>query len=205
MAAAPVLPPLPESNARFDFSAKVCLITGAALGIGRAIARVFALSGCSLMLCDINADKLAECAALLTVESPRAAVLTAVVDVRHYDELEAAAQRAVRELGGLHFCIANAGIARVGSVLTFGEDEFDSIVSVNQKGVFNTVKACARELVKLNRGGRIVTISSANAVVAGAGAGLYCGTKAAIAMMTRCWAQDLCPYGILVNCIGYGQ
>ena len=72
------------------------------------------------------------------------------------------------------------------------------------KGVFLTVKYCSREMIKVNRGGRIITIASANSVIAGAGAAAYCGSKAGVAMMTRCFAQDLIPYGITVNCIGPG-
>jgi len=66
------------------------------------------------------------------------------------------------------------------------------------------VKVCARQMAKHNKGGRIICISSANAEIAGVGGSAYCGTKAAVRMMTRCWAQDLVPFGITVNCIGPG-
>jgi 3-oxoacyl-[acyl-carrier protein] reductase len=103
--------------------------------------------------------------------------------------------------------VANAGIVRGGSVLTMEQARWDEIMDVNMKGTFLTVRACSREMVRLNRtgpggGGRIITISSANAVLAGAEAGAYCATKAGVAIMTRCWAQDLIAHDITVNCIG---
>lgn len=94
---------------QFNLSNRVCLVTGAGLGIGRAVARVFAASQCDLMLCDVNATALDETAAAIRAEQPERRVLTSVVDVRHYAGLEAAAQVAVRDLGRLDFCIANAG------------------------------------------------------------------------------------------------
>jgi hypothetical protein len=120
---------LRKSNAKFDFSGKVCLITGAGLGIGRAVARVFAASGCNLVLCDINKSALEETKALIDKET-QARVILSVLDVRNYTALEAAAQSATNELGGLDFCIANAGIARCGNVAVFTEDEFDTIVGM---------------------------------------------------------------------------
>jgi len=75
---------------------------------------------------------------------------------------------------------------------------------VNLTGSFLLVKAAARQMVKLNKGGRIISIGSANALIASAGASAYCGGKAGLNMMVRCWAQDLVPFHITVNAVNPG-
>lgn len=192
-----------KKNVTFDLSGKVAFITGGATGIGKACALVLAHSGCDVVIVDVN-KKLAEETAEEVRRKTGRRALSFNVDVRNYGALEAAAQETVAKLGSLDFCVANAGIGREASVLTMEEEDLSTIIDINMKGVFFTVKACAREMVKQNRGGRVVTISSINAKIAGAGASAYCGTKAAVKMMVRCWAQDLIPYGITVNCIGPG-
>jgi len=163
---------------------------------------VLAQAGCSVAVADVNMQFAEETAALVRKLGRKALALK--VDVRDYHALEQAAKQTSSEFGALDFCVANAGIVRGGSVLTMEEQDFDNIVAVNMKGVFSTVKACSREMVKHGRGGRVIVISSANAEIAGAQASAYCGTKAAVRMMVRCWAQDLVPFGITVNCIGPG-
>src|SRR5206468_6215618 len=108
------------------------------------------------------------------------------------------------EFGALDICVANAGIGRGGTVLTMLEDDWDTLMDVNLKGVFLTVQACAREMVKLNRGGRIIAISSLAAERPSPTLFAYCASKAGVRMMARCWAQELAPFGITVNSIGPG-
>jgi glucose 1-dehydrogenase len=108
------------------------------------------------------------------------------------------------ELGRLDICVANAGIGRGGSVLTMSEDDWDTQVDVNLKGVFLTVQACGREMVRQDRGGRIITISSLAGERPAPMLFAYCASKAGVRMMTRCWATELAPFGITVNAIGPG-
>src|SRR5205807_753504 len=96
------------------------------------------------------------------------------------------------------------GIGRGGSVLTETQEEWDECVAINQTGVFLTVQACAREMVRASHGGRVIVISSLAAELAPPGWGVYCATKAAVRHAARCWALDLAPYGITVNSIGPG-
>jgi NAD(P)-dependent dehydrogenase (short-subunit alcohol dehydrogenase family) len=125
-------------------------------------------------------------------------------DVRDRDALERMADAAMRELGGLHIAVANAGIARGGSVLTMSEDDWDTQIDVNLKGVYLTVQVCARAMVRQNSGGRIITISSLAGERPSASLFAYCASKAGVRMMTRCWAIDLAPFGVTVNAIGPG-
>lgn len=125
-------------------------------------------------------------------------------DVRDRDALEQMADTAMRELGGLHIAVANAGIARGGSVLTMTEEDWDTQIDVNLKCVYLTVQVAARAMVRQNTGGRIITISSLAAERPAPSLFAYCASKAGVRMMTRCWALELAPFGVTVNAIGPG-
>lgn len=180
----------------------VALVTGAGTGIGLAVCLRLSRLGFSVGCLDANADTAASAADAVSAAGGRSVALHA--DVRDGDAVADAVSRCEAALGPLGVCVANAGIARVGSVLTMDAAEWSAVFDVNCAGAFNTVKACSRAMVRAGRGGRIVTVASANSVIAERGAAAYCGSKAALAMMSRCWAQDLVPYGITVNCVGPG-
>src|SRR5487761_1907652 len=129
-----------------DLSGKVAVVTGAGSGIGRGIALAFARAGADLLCADIAPG--------------RAEAVACTADVRDREALVAMAGTVVSQLGGLDIAVANAGIGRGGSILTMREDDWDTQIDVNLKGVFLTVQACAREMVKANRGGRVIAISS---------------------------------------------
>jgi NAD(P)-dependent dehydrogenase (short-subunit alcohol dehydrogenase family) len=125
-------------------------------------------------------------------------------DVREQESLQALADAATRHLGRLDICVANAGILRVESVLTLFPEDWQAGLDVNLSGVFYTVQACAREMVRFGNGGRVITISSLAAEVAAPRWSNYMATKAAVRHATRCWAFDLAPFDITVNSIGPG-
>jgi NAD(P)-dependent dehydrogenase (short-subunit alcohol dehydrogenase family) len=185
-----------------NLSGRVAVVTGAGSGIGKGIALGLAQAGAAVLAADIVESRAFETAAEIKAAGGSAASFE--VDVRDRAGLLAMAAAASSELGGLDIAVANAGIGRGGSVLVMAEDDWDRQVAVNMKGVFLTVQACAREMVRQGRGGRVITIASLAAERASAGMSGYCGTKAAVRMMSRCWAQDLAPFGITVNSIGPG-
>lgn len=186
----------------FDLTGKVAVVTGAGSGIGRGIALALAQAGADVLASDADGQRAAETAELVRKAGRKAA--SNQCDVRNRDELEQMAAQAVQELGGLHIAVANAGIARAGSVLTMSEADYDTQMDVNQKGVFLTVQVCARAMVRQNEGGRIITISSIAGERPTAQLFAYSASKAAVRMMTRCWALDLAPFGITVNAIAPG-
>lgn len=186
----------------FDLTGKVAVVTGAGSGIGRGISLAFAKQGAAVLASDALLDRAEETARMITEAGGKAAVNQA--DVRDREALERMADQAVRELGGLHIAVANAGIGRGGSILTMTEEDWDTQMDVNLKGVYLTVQVCARAMVRQNQGGRIITISSLAAERPAPGLFAYCASKAGVRMMTRCWALDLAPFDITVNAIGPG-
>jgi NAD(P)-dependent dehydrogenase (short-subunit alcohol dehydrogenase family) len=185
-----------------DLNGKVAVVTGAGSGIGRGIALELARAGASVVASDLLAERAEETATFIADLGGNALAVRA--DVREQESVQALAERVAREFGRLDIAIANAGIARIGSVLTMTEDEWSETVAVNQTGVFLTVQSCAREMVRAGNGGRIIVISSIAAEIASPGFGAYGATKAAVRHAARCWAFDLAPFGITVNSIGPG-
>lgn len=186
----------------FDLTGKVAVVTGAGGGIGRGISLTLAQAGAAILASDTHIESAEATAELVRKAGGKAAANQA--DVRNRDDLERMAAQAMADLGGLNIAVANAGIARGGSILTMREEDFDVQMDVNVKGVYLTVQACARAMVRQNTGGRIITISSVAAERPSPGSFSYCGTKAAVRMMTRGWALDLAGFGITVNAIGPG-
>lgn len=186
----------------FELTGKVAVVTGAGSGIGQGIALTFARAGAAVLASDARGEAAEATAAQIREAGGKAVANQA--DVRNRDDLERMAAQAVADLGGLHIAVANAGIGRGGSILTMPEDDFDTQMDVNLKGVYLTVQACARAMVRQNAGGRVITISSLAAERPSSLLFAYCGSKAAVRMMTRCWALDLAPFGITVNAIGPG-
>jgi len=185
-----------------NLDGKTAVVTGAGSGIGRGITLALAQAGANVLCADVVRER-ADDAARAVRELGRKTG-TCVADVRNKKDVVAMAEQASREFGALDICVANAGIGRGGTVLTMREDDWDTLMDVNLKGVFLTVQACAREMVKLNRGGRIIAISSLAAERPSPTLFAYCASKAGVRMMARCWAQELAPFGITVNSIGPG-
>ena len=185
-----------------DLTGKVAAVTGAGSGIGRGIALALARAGADIACSDIVPGRAEATAAEIRALGRRANART--LDVRDKAALEEMCAGAVNELGGLNIAVANAGIGRGASILTMSEADYDTQMDVNTKGVFLTVQAATRAMVTHGKGGRVIVISSIAAERPNPGSWAYCGSKAAVRMMARCWAQDLAPFKITVNSIGPG-
>lgn len=181
---------------------KVAFITGAGSGIGRGIAERLAREGADVCIAEVDADGAEMTANLITQLGRRACVVKA--NAASGGQIQAAAERCVAELGSLDIAVANAGIARAAPLLDLELEDWQDQLDVNLTGVFLTVQAAARQMVKLGHGGRIVCISSLAALNTGPAMWAYSATKAGVQIMVRGWAQELGAHGVTVNAIGPG-
>jgi NAD(P)-dependent dehydrogenase (short-subunit alcohol dehydrogenase family) len=181
---------------------KVAFITGAGSGIGRGTAERLAREGANVCIADIDVDGGEETASMVR-EFGRDAIVVKT-NVVSKEQVQAAAEQCVKDLGRLDIAVANAGIGRGAPLLEMELKDWQDQVDINLTGVFLTVQAAAQRMVKLGNGGRIICISSLAAVNTGAGIWSYSGTKAGVRIMVRGWAQELGQHGITVNAIGPG-
>lgn len=178
---------------------KRAIVTGAAQGLGFAIASELAASGCAVALVDVNRDKCAEAAASLGKSGRTVHAIAGDVSTRAgcADMMAKAETR----LGGLDILVNNAGILHVSSILDTTEEEWDRVMAVNLKGVFFCCQA-AIPLLKLSRSPRIINISSLAGRMGGYSTGLaYSASKGGVIAMTMGMARQLAPDRITVNCV----
>jgi NAD(P)-dependent dehydrogenase (short-subunit alcohol dehydrogenase family) len=178
---------------------KVAVVTGAARGIGLAIAQAFVAEGARVVLADWLADEVRERAAAL---GPVA--LAVPTDVGDASQVRALVAATAERFGGLDIMVSNAAVQAEIPFLDLTEAEFDRVVRVNLKGAFLCGQAAARHMVETERRGTIVNLSSVNAVVAHPVLVHYAASKGGIAMLTKGMAVALAPHGIRVNAIGPG-
>ncbi|MDX2150932.1 MAG: SDR family NAD(P)-dependent oxidoreductase [Bryobacteraceae bacterium] len=176
---------------------KAVLVTGAARGIGYAIAETLLRSGYTVALTDIDEPALAQAARALNV-----AALPA--DVSKSTQVEALFERVESQLGPLYALINNAGIFTSGPIETFKEDDWDRTFAVDAKAVFLCSQAAARRMIP-RRAGRIIVVSSIAGHIVRTNQIAYCAAKAAGIHFARCLAVELAPHQITVNCVCPGM
>jgi len=183
------------------FSGRISVITGASQGIGEAIAFELSKEGAEVVLVDIQKEKLEEVARKIKDSSGKAAAYC--VDVCNLDEVAETVQAIIHNHKKIDHLVNNAGIARDNLLMRMKEDEWDSVMSVNLKGVFNFSKSVIRNMAS-NRYGRIVNISSVVGLMGNAGQTNYSASKAGVIGFTKSLAREVAARGITVNAVAPG-
>lgn len=181
---------------------KTAIVTGASRGIGRAIAKKLAFMGANLVL---NYRKSADEIDTLIEEIKEYEVQTLVVqgDVSSFEDCKKIADEAKEKFGSIDVLINNAGITKDALILRMTEEDFDKVISVNLKGVYNCSKHIAPIMLK-QRSGKIINISSVVGVAGNAGQCNYAAAKAGVIGITKTLAKELGSRGITVNAVAPG-
>jgi gluconate 5-dehydrogenase len=185
-----------------EFRDQVVMLTGAGGRLGRPCALAFAAEGARLLLTDLAPGPLEE-----TARQARAAGAGAVAvpaDVTRLADVEAVVAEGARRLGPVDVLVCFAGYVPTTPVLEVTEEEWDRVFAVNVKGTMLSCQAVGRQMVARGAAGRIVTISSGASTSARAGGAHYCGSKAAVNLLTEVLATELGPRGIRVNAVAPG-
>ncbi|MGN6314844.1 L-iditol 2-dehydrogenase [Trinickia sp.] len=180
---------------------KVAVLTGAASGIGEAVAARYLEEGARCVLVDVKPTD-AVCADLAKQHADRVHVVRA--DVTRRDDIEAIVAQTVERFGGVDILFNNAAIFDMRPLLDESWDIFDTLFAVNVKGMFFLMQAVARRMVEQGRGGKIINMSSQAGRRGEALVSHYCATKAAVLSYTQSAALALAPHRINVNGIAPG-
>jgi 3-oxoacyl-[acyl-carrier protein] reductase len=184
---------------------KVCLITGGAAGIGKATARRFAEEGAKAVICDLAEEAGEKTAAELDVDFYK-------VNVADRQEVQAWVENVVEKYGRVDVIVNNAGVLRDGMLVRvkegelvkqMSEEQFDLVISVNLKGVFNCTQAVAPYMINQG-GGVILNATSIVGLDGNFGQTNYVASKAGVIGMTKVWARELGRFKIRVNAVAPG-
>lgn len=181
-------------------SQKVAVITGAARGIGRAIAETMAEEGAKIVLADLLPE------VQQTAEDLKARgfdVIAVMGNVSKTEDAESLINEALKTYGRIDILVNNAGITRDNLLMRMSEEDWDAVLTVNLKGTFNVTKAAVRSLIK-QRSGSIINIASVIGLMGNAGQANYAASKAGVIAFTKSMAKELGARTIRVNAIAPG-
>jgi NAD(P)-dependent dehydrogenase (short-subunit alcohol dehydrogenase family) len=179
------------------FEGKSVLVTGAANGIGRAIAQRFAKEGAKVLALDILEDELKETAAV------DEKIHDICADLLKDDEIVQAVDEVKKLFGGLDILVNNAGWAPVTPISEAKMEEFDKAFGINTRGLVS-ITTRALPMIKEKKG-NVINISSAGTTANIPNMSLYTGSKAAVDTFTKIWAKELAPIGVRVNAVSPGS
>jgi len=181
---------------------QVAIVTGAARGIGRAIAEELASAGADLALCDLEADWLKDTAAAIEQAGRKAQCLA--VDVQDQEAVNGTVSAVTENFGKLDILVNNAGITKDGLLVRMSEADWDAVLSVNLKGTFLFTKAASRPMMKQKRG-NIVNVASIIGLIGNPAQCNYAASKAGVVALTKSVAKELAARNIRVNAVAPGM
>jgi len=176
---------------------KVAIVTGAASGIGKAIAEKFINEGARVVFSDVNGDE-----SLVAGYGDKA--LFVKCNVAKSEEIESLIAKAVTHFGQLDIMVNNAGIGGLGGVLEVTDENWDKTIGINLTGVMFGMRAAAKAMKEKGINGAIINMSSILGKVGFAGSIAYCAAKGGVVQLTHAGALDLAPFKIRVNAIAPG-
>lgn len=186
---------------RLTLKGKVGIVTGAASGIGEAIANKIAQEGCILIANDVDGPSLNK-----VVEEIQSLGFKAIgfeANIAKKSEVELLVQTVIQKFGKIDLLVNNAGIYPASPVLELSEEEWDRVININLKGVFNCSQAVIGHMAK-QRSGAIVNIGSLDGKNPSGGNAHYSAAKAGVMNLTKTFAVEFAKYGIRVNCVAPG-
>jgi len=187
-------------GSKYDLEGRVAIVTGAARGMGEAVAKALAANGAIVVVNDININEAKRVSQEIIDRNQQAIAFQA--DVSNYKQVAEMVDVILQKYGRIDILVNNAGILRRrGSIEEIDDKEWDLVMNVNAKGVFNCSKAVIK-IMKKQRSGKIVNISSsAGRSTSELGGAHYTASKAAVLGLTRHLAREVAPFGINVNAV----
>ncbi|MDP4260975.1 MAG: SDR family oxidoreductase [Bacteroidota bacterium] len=181
----------------FSLERKTAIITGGGSGIGKAIAKQFAKQGAEVYILDFDEPGAGQTVKEISSENGKASAFKC--DVGNQSQVKEIIEAIVKKSGAIHILVNNAGVAHIGTAETTSEDDFNRLLNVNVKGVYNCLKAVIPYMKE--KGGVILNMSSIASIVGIPDRFAYSMTKGAVAGMMLATARDYISYGIRCNCI----
>jgi 3-oxoacyl-[acyl-carrier protein] reductase len=180
---------------------KNSLITGSAQGIGKAIAKVFALEGSRIIVSDLNAEQGVQTASEL--KSLGVDSLFISCNVADSSQVQSMVEEIIAKWGKVDILVNNAGITKDALLLRMKDDDWNKVLTVNLNGVYNTTKALTKYMMKQNFG-KIINVASVVGLMGNIGQSNYAASKAGVIGFTKTVAREFASRGITANCVAPG-
>lgn len=182
---------------------QTAIVTGGSAGIGRAIARKFALEGAQVAIFGTSVERGKNVVEEINKELNRDAVIFHQVDVSKKEEVDNAVNDVLSAFGKVDILVNNAGVTRDQLLIKMTEDDWDEVMAINAKSCYNTCQALVRKMMKARRG-KVINMSSVVGMTGNAGQANYAASKSAIIGFSKALAKELAPRNICVNCVAPG-
>jgi 3-oxoacyl-[acyl-carrier protein] reductase len=190
-----------EEKQKVRLKDKIAIVTGAAQGIGKAIAYKFADERAKILVCDLNLNLAQEVSK--EIESKGVVCLPFKIDVSDYIQVEEVINKIVEKFQRIDILVNNAGVTKDGLLIRLTSEDWDKVMAVNLKGAFNLTKSVAQVMMK-QRSGKIINISSVVGIMGNIGQANYSASKAGLIGLTKSTAKEVAGRGITVNAVAPG-